>query len=44
VHEGDATAHFDPHKQYVAQYACEQAIFGQDTQFYGWHYRRSFWG
>ncbi len=34
VLEGDAAAPFDPHRQYVR----EQAIFGQDTQFYGWHY------
>jgi Glycosyltransferase family 87 len=34
VDEGEAAAPFDPHRQYVR----EQAIFGHDTQFYGWHY------
>jgi hypothetical protein len=34
VNEGNATAPFDPPQQY----AREQAIFGADTQFYGWHY------
>jgi hypothetical protein len=34
VLEGKAAAPFDPHQQY----AREQAIFGNDTQFYGWHY------
>jgi alpha-1,2-mannosyltransferase len=34
VDEGNAAAAFDP----VQQFAHEQAIFGPDTQFYGWHY------
>ena len=34
VLDGDATAPFKPPRQY----AREQAIFGQDTPFYGWHY------
>jgi alpha-1,2-mannosyltransferase len=34
VDEGNAAAAFDP----VQQFAREQAIFGSDTQFYGWHY------
>ncbi len=34
VIDGDAAAPFDP----VQQYARERAIFGQSTQFYGWHY------
>jgi hypothetical protein len=34
VLDGNATAAFDPPRQY----AREQAIFGKDTQFYGWHY------
>jgi alpha-1,2-mannosyltransferase len=34
VDEGNAAAAFDP----VQQFAREQAIFGRDTQFYGWHY------
>jgi len=34
VNEGNAAAPFDP----VAQFARERAIFGDDTQFYGWHY------
>ena len=34
VDEGNAAAPFDP----VQQFAREQAIFGDDTQFYGWHY------
>jgi hypothetical protein len=34
VLEGDAAAPFDPPRQF----AREQAIFGQATQFYGWHY------
>ena len=34
VLERDVAAPFDPHPQYVR----EQAIFGPDTQFYGWHY------
>ncbi len=34
VLEGRPAAPFDP----AAQYAREQAIFGQATPFYGWHY------
>ena len=34
INEGNATAPFDPPQQY----AREQTIFGNDTQFYGWHY------
>ena len=34
VLEGRPRAPFDP----ATQYAREQAIFGNDTQFYGWHY------
>ena len=34
VNEGDAGAPFDP----VRQFARERAIFGDGTQFYGWHY------
>ena len=34
VNEGNAAAAFDP----VQQFAREQSIFGDDTQFYGWHY------
>ena len=34
VLDGDATAPFKPPRQY----AREQATFGQDTPFYGWHY------
>src|SRR5262245_61259001 len=34
VLEGKAYAPFDP----ALQYAREQAIFGADTPFYGWHY------
>src|SRR5262245_41615335 len=34
VLEGKAQAPFDP----ALQYAREQAIFGPDTPFYGWHY------
>jgi hypothetical protein len=34
VDEGNAEAPFDP----VPQFARERAIFGDDTQFYGWHY------
>jgi alpha-1,2-mannosyltransferase len=34
VRDGNAAAAFDPPQQY----AREQAIFGNDTQFYGWHY------
>jgi Glycosyltransferase family 87 len=40
VLKGHAAAPFDPHKQYKR----EQAIFGQDTQFYGWHYPPFFLG
>src|SRR5580704_6822884 len=34
VLDGNAQAPFDPPQQF----AREQAIFGQATQFYGWHY------
>jgi hypothetical protein len=34
VRDGDAQAPFDP----VQQFARERAIFGDSTQFYGWHY------
>ena len=34
VLDGNANAAFDPPQQF----AREQAIFGTDTQFYGWHY------
>jgi len=40
VLEGQAAAPFDPAKQF----AREQAIFGQATQFYGWHYPPFFLG
>jgi alpha-1,2-mannosyltransferase len=40
VLEGDAAAPYDPHRQYER----EQAIFGADTQFYGWHYPPFFLG
>jgi alpha-1,2-mannosyltransferase len=40
VLEGNAAAPYDPHKQYER----EQAIFGADTQFYGWHYPPFFLG
>jgi hypothetical protein len=40
VLEGDAGAPYDPHRQYMR----EQAIFGADTQFYGWHYPPFFLG
>jgi alpha-1,2-mannosyltransferase len=40
VLEGEAAAPFDPAKQF----AREQAIFGQATQFYGWHYPPFFLG
>lgn len=40
VLEGEASAPFDPAKQF----AREQAIFGQGTQFYGWHYPPFFLG
>src|SRR5690348_5926060 len=34
VLDGEPAAPFDP----ARQYAREQAIFGKDTPFYGWHY------
>jgi hypothetical protein len=40
VLDGEPSAPFDPAKQY----AREQAIFGQATQFYGWHYPPFFLG
>ena len=40
VLDGNAAAPFDPPRQY----AREQAIFGADTQFYGWHYPPYFLG
>jgi hypothetical protein len=40
VLDGNATAPFDPAKQF----AREQAIFGAATQFYGWHYPPFFLG
>jgi hypothetical protein len=40
VLDGTAAAPFDPPRQY----AREQAIFGRDTQFYGWHYPPYFLG
>ena len=40
VLDGEATAPFDPPRQY----AREQAIFGKDTPFYGWHYPPFFLG
>jgi hypothetical protein len=40
VLEGNPAAPFDPHMQYVR----EQTIFGEDTQFYGWHYPPFFLG
>ncbi|MEP7032083.1 MAG: glycosyltransferase family 87 protein [Pseudolabrys sp.] len=40
VLEGESAAPFDPAKQY----AREQAIFGQATPFYGWHYPPFFLG
>src|ERR1017187_9165110 len=40
VLEGQPTAPFDP----ARQFAREQAIFGQATQFYGWHYPPFFLG
>src|SRR5262245_50493494 len=40
VLDGDAAAPFDPPRQY----AREQAIFGKDTPFYGWHYPPYFLG
>ncbi|HVZ51201.1 MAG TPA: glycosyltransferase family 87 protein, partial [Pseudolabrys sp.] len=40
VLDHEATAPFDPHRQYLR----EQAIFGKDTPFYGWHYPPFFLG
>ncbi len=40
VLEGKASAPFDPRQQY----AREQAIFGKDTPFFGWHYPPFFLG
>ena len=40
VLDGEPRAPFDPPRQY----AREQAIFGQATQFYGWHYPPFFLG
>ena len=40
VLDGEPAAPFDPEKQF----AREQAIFGQATQFYGWHYPPYFLG
>jgi glycosyl transferase family 87 len=40
VLDGDASAPFDPR----TQYAREQAIFGPDTPFFGWHYPPFFLG
>ena len=40
VLDGEPTAPFDPGKPF----AREQAIFGQATQFYGWHYPPFFLG
>ncbi|MFN3657486.1 MAG: glycosyltransferase family 87 protein [Pseudolabrys sp.] len=40
VLEGEPAAPFAP----ARQYAREQAIFGQDTGFYGWHYPPFFLG
>src|SRR5471032_419109 len=40
VLEGQVAAPFDPARQYVR----EQAIFGQATPFYGWHYPPFFLG
>jgi len=40
VLDGNAAAPFDPPQQYTR----EQAIFGADTQFYGWHYPPYFLG
>ena len=34
VNEGQPEAPFDP----ALQFARERAIFGEATQFYGWHY------
>src|ERR1700680_2946979 len=38
VLDGRPDAPFDP----VLQFARERAIFGEATQFYGWHYPPSF--
>ncbi len=40
VLDGEASAPFDPR----TQYAREQAIFGKDTPFFGWHYPPFFLG
>jgi alpha-1,2-mannosyltransferase len=40
VLNGEPTAPFDPARQFTR----EQAIFGQATQFYGWHYPPFFLG
>jgi alpha-1,2-mannosyltransferase len=40
VLDGQPTAPFDPTRQFVR----EQAIFGQATQFFGWHYPPFFLG
>src|SRR5476651_2183119 len=40
VLDGQPAAPFDP----ARQFAREQAIFGQATQFYGWHYPPFFLG
>jgi len=40
VLDGQPAAPFDPRRQYVR----EQAIFGPDTPFYGWHYPPFFLG
>src|SRR3954466_15918091 len=40
VVNGEAAAPFDPN----LQYAREQAIFGKDTPFFGWHYPPFFLG
>src|SRR6185312_1535517 len=40
VLDGNAAAPFDPSHQY----AREQAVFGKDTPFYGWHYPPYFLG
>ena len=40
VLDGEPAAPFDPRQQF----AREQAIFGQATQFYGWHYPPFFLG
>src|SRR4029077_8687380 len=40
VLDGEPAAPFDP----ARQFAREQAIFGEATQFYGWHYPPFFLG